>query len=58
MQRNQTHRSTVNDITIRGTAHHLVQKYEELASDAWIAKDITLQQKYLQQAEHYRKEIN
>jgi len=41
------------DVRIRGTAHQVAEKYETLAKDAAASGDITMEQSYLQYAEHY-----
>lgn len=46
------------EVRIRGTAHQVTEKYLALAKDAASAGDHTLQQNYLQHAEHYQRVIN
>ncbi|HTV34152.1 MAG TPA: DUF4167 domain-containing protein [Methylocella sp.] len=41
------------DVKIRGTAHHISEKYLQLARDAQAAGDPVMAESYLQHAEHY-----
>ena len=41
------------DVKIRGTAHHIAEKYLQLARDAHTAGNSVAAENYLQHAEHY-----
>ena len=41
------------DVKIRGTAHHISEKYLQLARDAQASGDPVMAESYLQHAEHY-----
>jgi len=41
------------DVKIRGTAHHVAEKYMQLARDAQSSGDPVAAEGYLQHAEHY-----
>ena len=41
------------DVKIRGTAHHVAEKYTQLARDAQSSGDPIAAEGYLQHAEHY-----
>src|SRR4051794_41194301 len=41
------------DVKIRGTAHHVAEKYLQLARDAQSSGDPVMAESYLQHAEHY-----
>ena len=41
------------DVKIRGTAHHISEKYLQLARDAQTSGDPVMAESYLQHAEHY-----
>jgi hypothetical protein len=47
--------SNCGEVTLRGTPHQLVEKYEALASEN--NNDETQRQQYLQHAEHYTRMI-
>jgi len=41
------------DVKVRGTAHHIAEKYVQLARDAQSSGDPVTAEGYLQYAEHY-----
>ena len=41
------------DVKVRGTAHHVAEKYLQLARDAQSSGDPVMAESYLQHAEHY-----
>lgn len=45
------------DVKIRGTAHHIAEKYQQLARDAQSSGDPVSAESYLQHAEHYLRLI-
>lgn len=45
------------DVKIRGTAHHVAEKYQQLARDAAAAGDRVMSENYFQHAEHYLRII-
>jgi hypothetical protein len=45
------------DVKIRGTAHHIAEKYVQLARDAQTSGDPVAAESYLQHAEHYFRMI-
>jgi hypothetical protein len=49
----RTYESSGPDVKIRGTAHHIGEKYLQLARDAQSAGDPVMAESYLQHAEHY-----
>ncbi len=57
-QRTQIFDSNGPDVRIRGTAHQVSEKYKALAKDAASAGDRSLEENYLQHAEHYQRVIN
>lgn len=56
--RSQVFDSNGPDVRIRGTAYQVSEKYEALAKDAAASGDITMEQNYLQHAEHYLRIIS
>jgi hypothetical protein len=44
-------------VKIRGTAHHIAEKYQQLARDAAAAGDRVISENYFQHAEHYLRII-
>ena len=46
-------KSSGPDVKIRGTAHHIGEKYVQLARDAQTSGDPVMAESYLQHAEHY-----
>ena len=46
------------DVKIRGTAHHVAEKYMQLARDAQSSGDPVAAEGYLQHAEHYYRMMN
>ena len=46
------------DVRIRGTAHQITEKYENLAKDATSSGDYVMAESYMQYAEHYQRIIN
>lgn len=53
----RTYESNGPDVKVRGTAHHVAEKYVSLARDAQSSGDIVLAENYLQHAEHYYRLI-
>ncbi len=49
----RTYESNGPDVKIRGTAHHVGEKYLQLARDAQSSGDPVMAESYLQHAEHY-----
>jgi hypothetical protein len=49
----RTYESNGPDVKIRGTAHHVAEKYLQLARDAHSSGDPVMAESYLQHAEHY-----
>lgn len=49
----RTYESNGPDVKIRGTAHHIGEKYLQLARDAQSAGDPVMAESFLQHAEHY-----
>jgi Domain of unknown function (DUF4167) len=49
----RTYESNGPDVKIRGTAHHIGEKYLQLARDAQTGGDPVMAESYLQHAEHY-----
>ena len=49
----RTYESNGPDVKIRGTAHHIAEKYLQLARDAQSSGDPVMAESYLQHAEHY-----
>jgi Domain of unknown function (DUF4167) len=49
----RTYESNGPDVKIRGTAHHIGEKYLQLARDAQSGGDPVMAESYLQHAEHY-----
>jgi hypothetical protein len=49
----RTYESNGPDVKIRGTAHHIGEKYLQLARDAQSSGDPVMAESYLQHAEHY-----
>ena len=49
----RTYESNGPDIKIRGNAHHVAEKYLQLARDAQTSGDPVMAESYLQHAEHY-----
>ena len=49
----RSYESTGPDVKIRGTAHHVGEKYLQLARDAQTSGDPVMAESYLQHAEHY-----
>lgn len=49
----RTYESNGPDVKIRGTAHHVAEKYLQLARDAHSSGDPVMAENYLQHAEHY-----
>ncbi len=49
----RTYESNGPDVKIRGTAHHVAEKYLQLARDAHTSGDPVMAESYLQHAEHY-----
>lgn len=49
----RTYESSGPDVKIRGTAHHIGEKYLQLARDAQSSGDPVMAESYLQHAEHY-----
>jgi len=49
----RTYESNGPDVKIRGTAHHVAEKYLQLARDAHTSSDPVMAESYLQHAEHY-----
>jgi hypothetical protein len=49
----RTYESNGPDVKIRGTAHHVGEKYLQLARDAQSSGDPVMAENYLQHAEHY-----
>ena len=45
------------DVKVRGTAQHIVEKYQQLARDAQASGDPVAAENYLQHAEHYYRII-
>ena len=45
------------DVKIRGTAHHIAEKYLQLARDAQSSGDPVMAESYLQHSEHYYRII-
>ena len=45
------------DVKVRGTAHHIAEKYQQLARDAQASGDYVSAENYLQHAEHYYRII-
>jgi len=53
----RTFESNGPDVKIRGTAHHVTEKYLQLARDAQSSGDPVMAESYLQHAEHYYRII-
>ena len=53
----RTYESNGPDVKIRGTAHHVAEKYQQLARDAAAAGDRVISENYYQHAEHYLRII-
>ena len=49
----RSYESNGPDVKIRGTAHHIAEKYLQLARDAQSSGDPVAAESYLQHAEHY-----
>ncbi|HXW71667.1 MAG TPA: DUF4167 domain-containing protein [Methylocella sp.] len=49
----RSYESSGPDVKIRGTAHHIGEKYLQLARDAQTSGDPVMAENYLQHAEHY-----
>src|SRR5450631_1592720 len=49
----RSYESSGPDVKIRGTAHHISEKYLQLARDAHASGDPVMAESYLQHAEHY-----
>jgi Domain of unknown function (DUF4167) len=49
----RSYESSGPDVKIRGTAHHISEKYLQLARDAQASGDPVMAESYLQHAEHY-----
>jgi len=49
----RSYESSGPDVKIRGTAHHVSEKYLQLARDAQTSGDPVMAESYLQHAEHY-----
>ena len=49
----RSYESNGPDVKIRGTAHHIAEKYLQLARDAQSSGDPVMAESYLQHAEHY-----
>jgi hypothetical protein len=49
----RSYESNGPDVKIRGTAHHVAEKYLQLARDAHSSGDPVMAENYLQHAEHY-----
>jgi Domain of unknown function (DUF4167) len=49
----RSYESSGPDVKIRGTAHHIGEKYVQLARDAQTSGDPVMAESYLQHAEHY-----
>ena len=49
----RSYESNGPDVKIRGTAHHIGEKYLQLARDAQSSGDPVMAESYLQHAEHY-----
>lgn len=45
------------DVKVRGTAHHIAEKYQQLARDAHSSGDYVAAENYYQHAEHYQRLI-
>ncbi|MDZ4792210.1 MAG: DUF4167 domain-containing protein [Hyphomicrobiales bacterium] len=56
-QLSKNYESSGPDVKIRGTAHHIAEKYTHLARDAASAGDFIVAENYLQHAEHYNRLI-
>ena len=53
----RTYDSNGPDVKVRGTAHHIAEKYQQLARDAQASGDRVMAENYLQHAEHYLRII-
>jgi len=53
----RSYESSGPDVKIRGTAHHISEKYLQLARDAQASGDPVMAESYLQHAEHYLRLI-
>ncbi len=49
----RTYDSNGPDVKVRGTAHHIAEKYQQLARDSQASGDRIMAENYLQHAEHY-----
>src|SRR5258708_37347538 len=49
----RSYESSGPDVKIRGNAHHVAEKYLQLARDAHTSSDPVAAENYLQHAEHY-----
>ncbi|MEP3274769.1 MAG: DUF4167 domain-containing protein [Stappiaceae bacterium] len=49
----RTYDSNGPDVKVRGTAHHVAEKYQQLARDSQASGDRIMAENYLQHAEHY-----
>lgn len=54
---NRTYDSNGPDVKVRGNAHHIAEKYQQLARDAQAGGDRIMAENYLQHAEHYSRII-
>ena len=54
----RSYESNGPDVKIRGTAHHVAEKYLQLARDAQSSGDPVMAESYLQHAEHYFRLIS
>src|SRR5476651_2296283 len=53
----RSYESNGPDVKIRGNAHHVAEKYLQLARDAHTSSDPVAAENYLQHAEHYYRLI-
>ena len=54
---NRSYESNGPDVKVRGTPHHIAEKYQQLARDATSAGDRVAAENYYQHAEHYLRII-
>ena len=54
----RSYESNGPDVKIRGNAHHVAEKYLQLARDAHTSSDPVAAENYLQHAEHYFRLID
>ena len=54
---NRSYESNGPDVKVRGTPHHIAEKYQQLARDATSAGDRVAAENYYQHAEHYMRMI-